>query len=445
MPLITLGPFLKKNCCLIGKGDVVELVRSNGETLLTWSPINRVFCVKLMDPKANHISFRGDALTIHKALGHPSLQYATRMRPEIDFSSVNYESCIISKSHRLPFYGSFPLARMPLECVQMDLCGPISPLSKGKNKYILQIVDGYSCYRFAYMLSQKSLAFEAFKAFKAYSETQTDFMVRKVVTDNGGEFIGTNFKTLFESEGIECLLTAPHTPQQNPFSEQADRTLLERTRCLLLDSKLDHSWWGEALSTAAYLLNRTSVASIGFKMPFSLFFWKRPKDRQGFFLGYVKGHKNYKVINKVTGKLQITHEFIFHDTSIGLENPSESPAIVFTIPSIEVYTPVPVLAAAEVEDSSGVSSCGSSQPPSCAQAGHTSDESTANAAESWSLEPTKSLPKGWVMQNVPVIARNDISSSIDRSNIFNSKRSRDQHVAMADSIPKSYSQAISDE
>ncbi|MBW0541978.1 hypothetical protein O181_081693, partial [Austropuccinia psidii MF-1] len=92
-----------------------------------------------------------------------------------------------------------------------------------------------------------------------------------------------------------------------------------------------------------------------------------PQSNRGFFLGYFKGHKNYKVFNMVTGKLQITHDCIFHDTSIGLENPSESPAVVFTILSVELYTPVPVLAAAEVEDSNDVSSPGSSPPPSCAQ------------------------------------------------------------------------------
>ncbi|MBW0549700.1 hypothetical protein O181_089415 [Austropuccinia psidii MF-1] len=354
----------------------------------------------------------------------------------------------------------------------MDLCGPISPLSKGKNKYILQIVDGYLNYRFAYMLSQKSLAFEAFKASKAYSETQTNFRVRQVVTDNGGEFIGNNFKKLLENEGIECLLTAPHTLQQNPFSERANRILLERTSCLLLDSKLDKSWWGEALSTANYLLNRTPVASIGFKMPFSLFFGKYLKtdslhpfgclvyinidkasltsklssqSNRGFFLAYAKGHKNYKVFNMLTGKLQITHACTFNDMSIRLENPSENPAVVFTILSIEAYTPVPVLTAAEVEDSNGVSSCGSSLPPSCARSGHTDDELAADAAESRSLEPTQSLPKGWVMENVPMIAPNDISSSIYTLNILNSKRSGGQNFAIATSMAKSYSQAISHE
>ncbi|MBW0497133.1 hypothetical protein O181_036848 [Austropuccinia psidii MF-1] len=392
VPLISLGPFLKKRFFLIGKGDVVELVSSNGETLLTGSLTDRVVCVKLVEPKANHISCRDDALAIHKALGHSSLQYATRMRPDVDFSSVNCQSWIPSKSHRLPFSSSIPLAKMPLECVHMDLCGPVSPLSRGKNRYILQIVDGYSHYRFSYMLSQKSLAFEAFKAFKAYAETQTNFRVGQVVIDNGGEFIGNNFKTLFANEGIECLLTAPHTLRKKPFAERANRTFLERTRCLLLDSKLDHSWWGEALSTELPLHQLVSR--------------------------YHKGHKNYKVFNMVT---------------------------VFTIPSVEVYTPVPVLTSAEVEDSGNFSSCGSSPSPSCSQSGHTYSESAADAAEGWSLEPTCSLPKGWVMENVPVVAPNNISSSIEISNILNSKKNSGRNVGMAASIPESYSQAISHE
>ncbi|MBW0560422.1 hypothetical protein O181_100137 [Austropuccinia psidii MF-1] len=294
------------------------------------------------------------------------------------------------------------------------------------------------------MLSQKSLAFEAFKAFKAYAETQTNFRVRQVVTDNGGEFIGNNFKTLFANEGIEYLLTTPHTPQQNPFAERANRTLLERTSFLLLDSKLDHSWWGEALSTETYLLNGTPIASIGFKIPFSLFFGKNAKTDNLNPFGCL-GHKNYKLFNMVTGKLQITHYCIFHDTSVGLENPSENPEVVFTIPSVEAYTPVPVLTAAEVEDSGNLSSCSSSPSPICAQSGHTDSESASDVAESRSLEPIRSLPKGWVMENVPMVAPNNISSSIDMSNILNLKRNRGQNVSMAASIPKSYSQAISHE
>ncbi|MBW0496204.1 hypothetical protein O181_035919 [Austropuccinia psidii MF-1] len=147
----------------------------------------------------------------------------------------------------------------------------------------------------------------------------------------------------------------------------------------------------------------------------------------------------------VTGKLQITHYCVFHDTSIVLVDPSEIPSVVFTIPSVESYIPVPVLTAAEVEDCDDVSSPGSPPPQSCAHSGHIDDKLAFNAAESQSLEPTQSLPKGWVVEKVPMTAPNDISSSIDMSNILHSKRNRGRNVYMTDSIPKNYSKAISHE
>ncbi|MBW0479276.1 hypothetical protein O181_018991 [Austropuccinia psidii MF-1] len=66
-------------------------------------------------------------------------------------------------------------------------------------------------------------------------------------------------------------------PEKNPFSERANRSLLEKSRCLLMDSNLPHEWWGEAMAMSAYLLNRTLVASIGFKTPYEMYLGQLPK------------------------------------------------------------------------------------------------------------------------------------------------------------------------
>ncbi|MBW0524026.1 hypothetical protein O181_063741 [Austropuccinia psidii MF-1] len=66
-------------------------------------------------------------------------------------------------------------------------------------------------------------------------------------------------------------------PEQNPFSEWANRNLLEKARFLLTDSNLPHEWWGEAMATEAYLLNRTPVASVGFKTPHEMYLGQLPK------------------------------------------------------------------------------------------------------------------------------------------------------------------------
>jgi len=46
-----------------------------------------------------------------------------------------------------------------------------------------------------------------------------------------------------------------YTPQQNGLAERMNMTLLERVRCMLLGAGLSKSFLGEAVSTAAYLIN----------------------------------------------------------------------------------------------------------------------------------------------------------------------------------------------
>ncbi|MBW0520374.1 hypothetical protein O181_060089 [Austropuccinia psidii MF-1] len=180
--------------------------------------------------------------------------------------------------------------------------------------------------------------------FKMYAEKQTGHEIKGVVSNNGGEFTSKEFLDYLMKNGIKFLSTAPYSPQENPISERANRTLMERTRCLLLDSKLPMSWWGEAAATEAYLLNRTPSETLSIKMPFERFYnrkegWENlhpfgckvyininkqkvksklnPRAQEGVFLGYVEGHKNFKVFSSETGKLQITHDCIFLNKEMG--------------------------------------------------------------------------------------------------------------------------------
>ncbi|KAL0419100.1 UNVERIFIED_CONTAM: Retrovirus-related Pol polyprotein from transposon TNT 1-94, partial [Sesamum radiatum] len=61
--------------------------------------------------------------------------------------------------------------------------------------------------------------------------------------------------------------TNPYTPQQNGVAERMNRTLLEKVRCMLISSGLPKSFWGEALVTAAYLINRSPSVPLNGKIP----------------------------------------------------------------------------------------------------------------------------------------------------------------------------------
>lgn len=56
-------------------------------------------------------------------------------------------------------------------------------------------------------------------------------------------------------------------PEQNEVAERVNRTIVEKTRCLLEDAKLKTKFWAEASSTAAYLINRSPTKGLQFKTP----------------------------------------------------------------------------------------------------------------------------------------------------------------------------------
>ena len=70
-----------------------------------------------------------------------------------------------------------------------------------------------------------------------------------------------------QDSGILRHLTAPGNPKQNGLAKRMNRTLLERVRCMLFHANLPKSFWGEAISTAAHVINRSSYAAIDFKIP----------------------------------------------------------------------------------------------------------------------------------------------------------------------------------
>ena len=57
--------------------------------------------------------------------------------------------------------------------------------------------------------------------------------------------------------------THPHgTPQRNGVSERHNRTLLDMVRSMMYLTDLPLSFWGYALETAAFILNRAPSKSV---------------------------------------------------------------------------------------------------------------------------------------------------------------------------------------
>nr|GEX94037.1 zinc finger, CCHC-type [Tanacetum cinerariifolium] len=77
---------------------------------------------------------------------------------------------------------------------------------------------------------------------------------------------------------LMCIIhetTAPYTPQQNGVAERKNRALKEMVNSMLSYSGLSEGFWGEAMLTACYLLNRVPNKR-NKATPYELWYKKRP-------------------------------------------------------------------------------------------------------------------------------------------------------------------------
>ena len=86
-------------------------------------------------------------------------------------------------------------------------------------------------------------------------ETETSLKVKCLRLDNGGEYIDGGFSEYYAAQGIRMEKTIPETPQQIGVAECLNRTLNKRTRSMRLHAKLPKTFWANAVSITAYLIN----------------------------------------------------------------------------------------------------------------------------------------------------------------------------------------------
>jgi len=107
-----------------------------------------------------------------------------------------------------------------------------------------------------YLLKDKSEVPDKFVAFYKMVHTQFNRKIQILRSDNGGEYLNRTLKAFCDEHGVVQQTTCPDTPQQNGVAERKNRILLEITRALMIESHVPEYYWPNAVTTAAYLLNR---------------------------------------------------------------------------------------------------------------------------------------------------------------------------------------------
>ncbi|MBW0590138.1 hypothetical protein O181_129853 [Austropuccinia psidii MF-1] len=200
--LIPLGSCLNDGATCKGYKGGANLFYKNNCLIRTTEIVNNILLIDTPPDSRACVSVKLDTLIINKQLGHSKNFVASKIFPSVDFSKVNCISCSPSKSYWLPFSGSFPAPASCLDMVHMEICVPISPKSCGRNRYVFQLIYGYSRMCFIYLLKSKYESFGKLFEFQILTENQTCSKIKTVTSDNGGEFINSRFQDLFSKKGI---------------------------------------------------------------------------------------------------------------------------------------------------------------------------------------------------------------------------------------------------
>ena len=165
-------------------------------------------------------------------------------------------------------------------------------------------------------------------------QNQLGKTIKALRSDRGGEYLRQEFIDHLRSCGIISQLTPPGTPQWNDVSERRNRTLLDMVRSMMSQTNLSPSFWGHALETAAFTLNRILSKTVE-KTPYEIWTGKKPSlsflkiwgcevyvKQQAFdklssrsskclFVGYPKETKGYYVYNPTDHKVFVIRNGTF--------------------------------------------------------------------------------------------------------------------------------------
>ena len=182
------------------------------------------------------------------------------------------DACLSSKSHRLPYTESDHWTTTPLELIHSDVWGPSPVESYLGYRYYVVFVDDFTRYTWLFPLKQKSEVSHTFSDFQRRIECQLGLKIRNFQSDWGGEF--QSLSKILKERGITHRVSCPHTPAQNGTAERKHRHLVETALSLLSQAHLPHKFWDEAVSTAAFLINRIPTPLLQNKSPYQVLYNK---------------------------------------------------------------------------------------------------------------------------------------------------------------------------
>ncbi|RDY02144.1 hypothetical protein CR513_14444, partial [Mucuna pruriens] len=151
--------------------------------------------------------------------------------------SLKCDICQFLKHHRATFSSSNNKSLEPFDLIHSDVWGPASNSISGA-KWFVSFIDDCTRVTWIFLMKQKYKIYQIFVDFFRLVKNQFNKSIKRLQSDNGTEFVNLEFSKFLKD------------------NERKNRHLLEVARALLFQMYVPKVYWGEAVLTGTYLINR---------------------------------------------------------------------------------------------------------------------------------------------------------------------------------------------
>ncbi|RVW98707.1 Copia protein [Vitis vinifera] len=221
-----------------------------------------------------------EIIMLHYRLGHPSFVYLAKLFPRLFINknpaSYHCEICQFAK-HTRTVYPQIPYKPSTVfSLVHSDVWGPSRIKNISDTRWFVTFVDDHTRVTWVFLMKEKSEVGHIFQTFNRMVQNQFNSKIQVLKSDNAKEYFTSSLSTYLQNHGIIHISSCVDTPQQNGVAERKNRHLLEVARCLMFSSNVPNYFWGEAILTATYLINRMPSRVLTFQSPRQLFLKQFP-------------------------------------------------------------------------------------------------------------------------------------------------------------------------
>lgn len=225
--LLSVAKITDNNLQVLFKKDCALIMGTNKEIEIKANRVGDLYFVdEVQNPTCNSVNDNSykELEKWHRRMGHINVKDLLVASKKgiirgINLKNTNYnfrcDICFRGKMTRTPLPKRSDKDVDLLEIIHSDVFGPVRVESHRKSKYMVTFTDDKSRWTEVRFLNSKKDILKIFREFVSMVENQKNKKIKCLQTDNGCEYVNSEFDGFLKGRGIRRRLSVPYTPNFN--------------------------------------------------------------------------------------------------------------------------------------------------------------------------------------------------------------------------------------